>query len=227
MRIICISLALIMLFFAGCGKSDNDNIQKEAAKVIKPLIKEGIDDKEVAKKVDELLKNKENLSEKEEKEMAENIVEEARDIVAKDIPELPEIVIDTKDVKIEWAGNDGAVMKAVAKKFSGEQKSNSMVLEDLTADLYEKGIKSATLTAHIAYLDGNSKEIRVDKGAKVVSHSHNGILTANKIVWKSKENKIFAQKGILESKAGKITGNSFVLDTKLEVFEVSDNDLHL
>ena len=57
---------------------------------------------------------------------------------------------------------------------------------------------------------------------KVISLINKTTLTANKVLWKSKENTIYAQEGVLDSPYGKITGKYFTLDTKLEIFQVSD-----
>lgn len=148
-------------------------------------------------------------------------------IASEDVSKIPEVKLETSDVKLEWAGKDGKVMTSYAKGFEGNQKDSILVLHDFTATLYEKGKKSCTLEAPKAILDVNKQEIKVINGVRLTSLISKSTLVANKILWKSKKNKVYAEDAVLTTTYGSITGKFFILDTKLETFEVSDKSKNI
>lgn len=226
MKYIGICLIVFLVFCMGCKDKDkSQDLKNEAVKVIKPLVKDGEEKSEIEKKVNEVLDKDSKLSSEEKNKIKEELVKEAEKLVAEEVEEIPEIRLDTNDVNIEWAGQKGKVLKACAKSFSGNQKQAVMVLNDFTAKLYENGKAAAEMKAKKAVLYADKKEIKVLSGAKITSIENKAVLTANKILWKSNENKIYAKNGILKTEAGTITGKNFIVDTKLETFEVNDKNI--
>lgn len=227
MKYISIFLIIFLLFCIGCrNKDQTKDLKKEAVKVIKPLVKDGEDKSEIEKKVTEVIDKNSKLSPKEKSKIKDELVTEAEKLIAEEIEEIPEIRLDTNDVNIEWASEKGKVLKACAKSFSGNQKQAVMELNDFTAKLYENGKAVAEMKAKKAVLYADKKEIKVLSGAKITSIENKAVLTANKILWKSNENKIYAKDGILKTESGTITGKNFIVDTKLETFEVNDKKIN-
>ncbi len=217
MRFLYVVLVLALLFSFGCNKEKPTPETKNGE--IKPLLKNDISDKTLTEA--EKVLNKQ-LSPEKKQEIKDKANETVNKIKAEDVSDIPPIKLDTTDVKLEWADGKGKVMTCVAKSFSGNQKTNIVSLSDFTATLYENGKASAKVVAKKAILDVTKKEIKVNTGVKVSSIVNKTTLTANKVLWKSKENTIYAQEGVLDSPYGKITGKYFTLDTKLEIFQVSD-----
>lgn len=226
MKYVSICLIVFLVFCMGCKDKDNSqDLKNEAVKVIKPLVKDGEEKSEIEKKVNEVLDKGSKLSPEEKNKIKDELVKEAEKLVAEEIEEIPEIKLDTNDVNIEWSGQKGKVLKACAKSFSGNQKQGIMELNDFMAKLYENGKPAAEMKAKKAVLYADKKEIKVLSGAKITSIENNAVLTANKILWKSNENKIYAKDGILKTESGTITGKNFIVDTKLETFEVNDKNI--
>ena len=221
MRILYILIAFVIIFSLGCKK---DKPESPKPNDIKPLLKSDVTDKTLTD-AEKVLDKK--LSQEKKQEIKDKAEEAAKKIKAEEIENIPQIKLDTSDVKLEWADGKGKVMNCLAKSFTGDQKTNMLSLSDFTATLYEQGKPSAKVQAKKAVLDLIKKEIKVNTGVKVVSLVNKTTLTANKVLWKSKENTIYAQEGILDSPYGKITGKYFTLDTKLEIFQVSDTGLNI
>lgn len=222
MRFLYIILVLTLLFSLGCSKKEEPQIEIKDTKEIKSLLKDEEINENVSKVVDKVLKEKENLSKEDKDFIKEKVIEESDKILTEEIPDIPQIKLDTQDVKIEWNDKSGKLMSAVAKSFSGDQGSNTLTLNNFTAKLYENGVLSAKLQAKKAVLNATKKEIKVSTGVKITSLTNNSTLIANHVLWKSTENKVFAKEAILETPNGKIQGKYFKLDTKLETFEVND-----
>ncbi|MBQ0105854.1 MAG: LPS export ABC transporter periplasmic protein LptC [Armatimonadetes bacterium] len=135
---------------------------------------------------------------------------------------LPVIKIDTDGVKFEWADEKGRLMTCRAKSFSGNQTDKILHLNNVNAILYENGKPSAEMFSEKATFDIDKKEIRAVSGVRLKSVINKSVFTCNKMLWKSKENKVFAEEGVLDTDYGKLTGRYFELDTKLEKFEIKD-----
>lgn len=222
MKIFYVFIVIILLFSFGCSKKEDPKIEIKDTKEIKSLLKDNEINDNVSKVVDKVLNEKENLSKEDKDFVKEEVIKESEKILTEEIPDIPQIKLDTKDVKIEWNDKSGKLMSAVAKSFSGDQKSNTLKLNNFTAKLYENGALSAKLQAKEAVLNVTKKEIKVTTGVKITSLTNKSTLTANKVLWKSNENKVFAYEAILDTPNGKIQGKYFKLDTKLETFEVND-----
>ena len=222
MRLLFIFLVVVLSFSLGCNKEET--IGKSTDKEIKPLLKNNVSDKTL-NEAEKVLNNK--ISTEKKNELKEKIKDSTDKIKAEEISNIPQIKLDTNDVKLEWSDTKGKLMTCIAKQFSGDQISNMLSLSDFTATLYESGKLSAKVQAKKAVLDVTKKEIKITTGVKVVSLVNNTSLIANKLLWKSKENTIYAQEGELNSPYGKITGKYFTLDTKLEIFQVSDTGLNI
>lgn len=210
MRFLYFIIIICMFISIGCNKKDN-NVDMQPNE-IKPLVKNQIENEKIELNTKENnLKENENLQEKK--------------IIAEEVETQPLVRLDTNDVKLEWNDKSGKVMSALATNFSGNQKINILELDNFTAVLYENGVKSAKLKAKKAILDINKKEVKVMTGVNLESYTNKSTLIANKVLWKSIENKIYAQDGILNTSYGKIEGKFFTLNTSLETFEISDKGL--
>lgn len=142
-----------------------------------------------------------------------------------DFKQIPEIKLDTSDIVLEWAGTKGRLLSATAKSFSGNQKENLLKLKNFSGIIYENKQKVATFNANQAFVDVKEKTVKAVGGVKVTSYTNKSVLTANRAIWISKENKIYADTGILATEYGKISGKTFVVDTALEIFEVDDRSI--
>ena len=183
----------------GCKSPDKQVIIDTKPKEIQPLVKES----------------------EEETQKTQTVKDEEREEFD-DGEEIPIIRLDTNDVKLEWVDGKGKLMTAYAKKFSGSQKNKILFLNDVITLLYENGVKSVKLKSKNAKFDVNKKTVSLSGGVVVTSYLNESKLNANRVFWDSTKNKIFAEDGILNTPFGKVYGKNFILDTKLETFEVND-----
>lgn len=91
------------------------------------------------------------------------------------------------------------------------------IFHNVSASLYKDGKVASTLVAPLVEADSRSKEFRASGGIKIVSNSDGATATCQRIVWKSKENKVYGTGNVKMTRQNMtVIGNSFVSDTSLK-----------
>ena len=112
----------------------------------------------------------------------------------------PEVEATFRTAELGWSDEKGRkVMDAKFKEASASHTdvSSTVVLRDVKAVLYAKGKAVAELTAPDVDIDNNTRMIKATGGVKVVSTSRNTTISADTIIWKSRENKLIGHGNVL------------------------------
>lgn len=138
---------------------------------------------------------------------------------------------DLKKAEMVWVDERGnPIWKAgFAEGHASQMGDNAIAdLTDVKAVLYRNGQPAANLTAPVVSANNKSRELTASGGVKIVSLAENGSVTADKLVWKSREDKIYATGGVHMVKGNiRATAVSLVADTALNKVSLTNGEISL
>lgn len=133
--------------------------------------------------------------------------------------------------RVLWSDSHGRrVMEAQFKEAVGSQTGDNSTLELRTvkASLYRNGQVAATLTAPSVRADSRKKEIWASGGVSVSSALENARASADRIVWKSREDRLFGTGNVNMAKQNvSVAASSFQADTALKKTRFTDARLEM
>ncbi|MHB1001601.1 MAG: LPS export ABC transporter periplasmic protein LptC [Armatimonadota bacterium] len=143
----------------------------------------------------------------------------------------PQTAVDANLQKADliWVDEKGKpVWKAQFKEGHLSQVNNTadVVLVDVKAIMYKNGKAISSLVAPSVLANSKTRDITASGGVKVVSYAQNGSVYADKIVWKSSEDKVTGT-GSVRMVRGNIsaTAHKFVADTGLNKVKLSNAEI--
>lgn len=148
-------------------------------------------------------------------------------------PREPESTLEAEfsKARIIWSDAQGRrVMEAQFREAVGSQTGNNSTLELRTvkASLYRNGKVAAILTAPSVRADSHKKEIRASGGVSVSSALENAKASADRIVWKSREDKLYGAGNVNMAKQNvSVAASSFQADTALKKTRFTDARLEM
>ena len=133
--------------------------------------------------------------------------------------------------RIIWSDSRGRrVMEAQFKEAVGSQTGNNSTLELRTvkASLYKNGRIAGILTAPSVRADSRKKEIWASGGVTVSSAVENATASADRIVWKAREDRLYGTGNVNMAKQNvSVAASSFQADTALKKSRFTDARLEM
>ncbi|MCX6374799.1 MAG: hypothetical protein NTU88_01950 [Armatimonadetes bacterium] len=133
--------------------------------------------------------------------------------------------------RILWSDAQGRrVMEAQFKEAVGSQTGNNSMLELRTvrASLYKNGKIAGVLTAPSVMADSRKKEIWASGGVTVSSAVENATASADRIVWKAREDRLYGAGSIKMVRENvSVAASSFQADTVLKKSRFTDARLEM
>lgn len=133
--------------------------------------------------------------------------------------------------RIIWSDSHGRrVMEAQFKEAVGSQTGNNSTLELRTvkASLYKNGKIAGILTAPSVMADSRKKEIWASGGVTVSSAVENATASADRIVWKAREDRLYGTGNVNMAKQNvSVAASSFQADTALKKSRFTDARLEM
>ncbi|MHB1459522.1 MAG: hypothetical protein ACYC0V_21635 [Armatimonadota bacterium] len=135
-----------------------------------------------------------------------------------------------KKAELEWVDEKGNhIWKAGLKEGKALQSGNDTIVEivDVKSSLFHDGRISATMDAPKVTADSRNRMLTASGGVKITSSQGNGYFTAEKVVWKSKENKVYGygdvrmQKGSISASASEVVADTALNKASLKNAEIS------
>lgn len=134
---------------------------------------------------------------------------------------IPKIGITQKYMQLNWIDNGKTRMKAKAKEFRGDEITQKGTFTGFSADLYQNGKLTATISAPVATVDTKARTVVADNNVTMKSMERQTSLVAKKVTWYSKENKVIGTGGVkINSTTGQITADKIETDTALRTVKV-------
>lgn len=152
-------------------------------------------------------------NQKDTRKTAANSVASEKGISPDDIP----IEANLKKAEIGWVDGQGRPLWKVSFNKGGLAQSGKdavVRLVDVKAQLYHNGELAAVMDAPLLTADSRTRLMSASGGVKVVSSEGNGYMTAEKMIWKSKENKVYGygdvrlRKGTISASASKAAADT-------------------
>lgn len=146
------------------------------------------------------------------------------------VPDDISLKANLKKADIGWVDEHGKpIWKVGFREGNAVQLGNNGVAElvDVNADLYHDGKLSATMIAPKLSADSQNRIVSATGGVKIESAEGNGSITADKVIWKSKENKIygygniFMKKGNISASASEVIADTALNKVSLTNAEIS------
>jgi len=146
------------------------------------------------------------------------------------VPDLtPKLVVTQKGLTLRWEANGKTSMSAKASKFEGDQITRIGVLLDFSAQLYDNGKLTATMTAPKVVADTANRTLTATGGVTLTSIDKSTVIKAEWMKWFPKQNKVVGNGGVkVTSSMGTkdryvMEGAAFEADTKLQSLKVKDS----
>lgn len=136
-----------------------------------------------------------------------------------------------KKAEIVWVDEHGKpIWRASFKEGKAVQSGSNAVgeLVDVKAGLYHDGKLSATMNAPKLTADSKNMVVSAFSGVMIISAEGNGSITADKLTWKSKENKIYGY-GNVHMKKGHISASAseVIADTALNKASLTNAEISM
>jgi len=136
-----------------------------------------------------------------------------------------------KKADIGWVDEHGKpIWKVGFREGNAVQLGNNGIAElvDVNADLYHDGKLAATMNAPKLAADSQNRVVSATGGVKIISAEGNGFITADKVIWKSKENKIYGYGNILMKKDNiSASASSVTADTALNKIALTNAEISM
>lgn len=144
-------------------------------------------------------------------------------------PPKTSVKANLQTAELVWEDDNGRpVWKAQFKEGHLAQADDSAEVQliGVKATMFRNGKPASSLSASSVTADSNTREIVANGAVKVVSFKDNGSLAANKLVWKSKEDKIIGT-GNVKIVRGNIsaTASKVIADTSLSKVTLSNAEI--
>lgn len=137
---------------------------------------------------------------------------------------VPQFIVDTRGVTLNWSAKEGTQMTANAKSASFNEVTQSGTLLDFSAKLYENGKLTAAVSAPLAEADTKKRTVTASGGVTLKSFERKTVVTAKWIRWYANTHKLVGNGGVkIVSESGTIDGAAFVADTALKTLTVKDS----
>jgi len=141
-------------------------------------------------------------------------------------PDLQAIV---KGITLRWIEKGRTSMNAKARRFEGNEVTRKGVLLDFSAQLYENGKLTTTMTAPKVVADTANRTITATGGVTLKSLDRGTVVKSQWIKWFSREDKIVGNGGVkATSNMGtgdryEMEGAAFEADTALKTLTIRDS----
>jgi len=136
-----------------------------------------------------------------------------------------------RGARITWDDENGfRVWEARFKEATASQTGKGAVVElrGVEASLYKDGKIASRLVAPRVVADSRSREVKAAGGVEVTSAVYNASVRAERLVWKSREDKLFGAGGVRMKKENlSVTARSFEADTALKKARFTDAEMSL
>lgn len=133
--------------------------------------------------------------------------------------------------KMTWDDEKGArVWEARFKEAAASQTGKSAVVElrGVEAGLYRNGKIASRLVAPRVVADSRTREVKASGGVKVTSAIYDASVRAERLLWRSREDKLLGAGGVRMRKGNlSITARSFEADTALKKAKFTDAEMSL
>ncbi len=143
-------------------------------------------------------------------------------------PERTKVDARFEGARVTWDDDQGKrIWEAGFKSATASAADGSAEVEliRVEASLYRDGKVASRMVAPRVVADSSKKEIRAYGGVKVTSLTDNTTATADEMIWKPKENKIFGTGGVRMDRGNiHIRARSITADTALKRAKLSDAD---
>ncbi|HUV04102.1 MAG TPA: hypothetical protein VMX94_03225 [Armatimonadota bacterium] len=155
----------------------------------------------------------------------------AAPIAGKEPAEESALKAEFHGAKMTWDDETGArVWEARFKEAIVSQTGKGAVVElrEVEASLYRGGRIASKLVAPRVVADSRSREVRAAGGVKITSALDDASARAERLVWKSRQDKLFGVGGVQMKKGNlSVTARSFEADTALKKARFTDAKMSL
>lgn len=150
---------------------------------------------------------------------------------APDFAEESRIEAEFKGASMTWRDAAGApVWEAKFKEAVASQEGSEAVVElhGVEAGLYKDGVLMSRLTAPRVKADSRTGEVNASGGVKLISALHGASARADRLIWKSRENRLVGTGGVRMTRQNmSVAARSFEADTALQKVRFTEAGLSL
>ncbi|MGC8861188.1 MAG: hypothetical protein ACP5R5_00260 [Armatimonadota bacterium] len=142
---------------------------------------------------------------------------------------MPNLKIVQKGITLRWLEKNRTGMAARARKFEGSEVTRKGVLVDFSAELYENGKLTTTLTAPRVVADEANRTLTAAGGVTLKSLERGTVVRAEWIRWLARQNKIVGNGGVKvvsntqEGDRYEVEGAAFEADTALKTIKIMNS----
>ena len=142
----------------------------------------------------------------------------------KPVDEAPKLQLSQKGVTLSWVEKGQVRMKATGKESKYNDLAKVAAMLDFSAQLYDNGKLSASLSAPKAVADTLSRVVTATGGVTLKSMERNTTIKASWMKWYAKEQKVVGDGGVkITSSMGTLEGAAFVADTAMKTITIKDS----
>lgn len=143
-------------------------------------------------------------------------------------PKEKKLEAEFERARITWDDDKGRrLWEAEFEEALASQTGESAVMElrDVKASLYKDGKVASRLIAPRVVADTRTREVRASGGVKVTSAADSASISAERMTWKSRENKLIGVGTVRMTKGNmEIAAHAFEADTGLKKARFSDGE---
>jgi len=142
---------------------------------------------------------------------------------------MPNLKFVQKGVTLRWIEKNKNGMTAIARKFEGNEVTRKGVLVDFSAELFQDGKLTSSVTAPKVVADEANRTLTAAGGVTLKSLDRGTVVTCEWIKWSARENKIVGNGGVrVVSNVGggdryEMEGAAFEADTALKTLKIMNS----
>lgn len=144
--------------------------------------------------------------------------------VSKPADEGPVIVMTQKGVTLNWKEKGQIRMSAKARAAEADEVTKTGTLLDFSANLYENGKLTATISAPKAVADTVNRVVTATGGVTLKSVERQTVVNAQWVKWYSRQQKVIGNGGVkITSPQWNLEGAAFVADTNMKTLSIRNS----